>query len=124
MVVGAFLLFFYGLVVIVFRTVGVDLPDPFHWFFFGAQALMLSQPLGGHPSPKLNTARRDPAHFAYPTYAKAAMQRRKNLKRSAAELKLQLDEAKAVFAEAFEEMKKIELFDEHLQMSSEKSDSP
>ena len=26
----------------------------------------------------------DPAHFAYPTYAKAAMQRRENLKRSAA----------------------------------------
>ena len=29
-VVGAFLLFFYGLVVIVFRTIGVDLPDLFH----------------------------------------------------------------------------------------------
>ena len=28
----------------------------------------------------------DPAHFAYPTYAKAAMQRRENLKRSADEL--------------------------------------
>src|SRR6516164_3415543 len=58
----------------------------------------------------------DPAHFAYPTYAKAAIQRRENLKRSAADLKLQLDDAKAVFAEAFEEMKKIELLDEHYQM--------
>ena len=29
----------------------------------------------------------DPAHFAYPTYAKAAMVRRENLKRSADELK-------------------------------------
>ena len=28
----------------------------------------------------------DPAHFAYPTYAKAAIQRRENLKRSADEL--------------------------------------
>ena len=32
----------------------------------------------------------DPAHFAYPTYAKAAMQRRDNLKRSASELHGQL----------------------------------
>ena len=32
-VVGAFLLFFYGLVVIVFRNaVGIELPDPFHWY--------------------------------------------------------------------------------------------
>src|SRR5437588_10604306 len=37
----------------------------------------------------------DPAHFAYPTYAKAAMARRENLKRSADELKVQLDDAKA-----------------------------
>src|SRR5215831_16596043 len=35
----------------------------------------------------------DPAHFAYPTYAKAAIQRRDNLKRSADELKVQLEEA-------------------------------
>ena len=37
----------------------------------------------------------DPAHFAYPTYAKAAMQRRDNLKRSADELAGQLEDAKA-----------------------------
>jgi flagellar protein FliJ len=54
----------------------------------------------------------DPAHFAYPTYAKAAMQRRENLKRSADELKVQLDDAKAVLGKAFEEMKKVELLDE------------
>src|SRR5262245_17362066 len=54
----------------------------------------------------------DPAHFAYPTYAKAAMQRRENLKRSADELKVQLDDAKAALGEAFEEMKKVELLDE------------
>ena len=54
----------------------------------------------------------DPAHFAYPTYAKAAMQRRENLKHSADELKTQLDDAKAALGEAFEDMKKVELLDE------------
>ena len=54
----------------------------------------------------------DPAHFAYPTYAKAAMVRKENLKRSADELKVQLDEAKAALGEAFEELKKVELLDE------------
>src|SRR5881397_2990092 len=44
----------------------------------------------------------DPAHFAYPTYAKAAIQRRENLKRSAGELRGQLDEAKDALADAFE----------------------
>ena len=33
----------------------------------------------------------DPAHFAYPTYAKAAMTRRENLKRSAGELHSRMD---------------------------------
>ncbi|MDJ1158133.1 flagellar export protein FliJ [Chelatococcus sp. SYSU_G07232] len=54
----------------------------------------------------------DPAHFAYPTYAKAAMQRRDNLSRSADELKGQLDEAKSELQEAFEELKKVELLDD------------
>ena len=54
----------------------------------------------------------DPAHFAYPTYAKAAISRRENLKRSADELKTQLDEAQAVLGEAFEELKKVEMLDE------------
>jgi flagellar protein FliJ len=54
----------------------------------------------------------DPAHFAYPTYAKAAMVRKENLKRSADELKVQLDDAKAALGEAFEELKKVELLDE------------
>jgi flagellar FliJ protein len=58
----------------------------------------------------------DPAHFAYPTYAKAAMQRRENLNRSAADLKLQLEDAKGALAEAFEELKKVELLDERDQM--------
>ena len=58
----------------------------------------------------------DPAHFAYPTYAKAAMNRRENLKRSADELKVQLDDAQASLGEAFEELKKVELLDERDQM--------
>jgi flagellar protein FliJ len=58
----------------------------------------------------------DPGHFAYPTYAKAAMQRRENLQRSADDLKVQLDAATNALADAFEEMKKIELLDERDQM--------
>jgi flagellar protein FliJ len=58
----------------------------------------------------------DPAHFAYPTYAKAAIARRDNLKRSADDLKHQLDDARAALAEAFEELKKVELLDERDQM--------
>src|SRR5262247_3510283 len=58
----------------------------------------------------------DPAHFAYPTYAKAAMARRDNLKRSADELRVQLEDAKAALGEAFEELKKVELLDERDQM--------
>jgi len=58
----------------------------------------------------------DPGHFAYPTYAKAAMQRRENLQRSASELRTQLDEAQAALGEAFEELKKVELLDERDQM--------
>ena len=54
----------------------------------------------------------DPAHFAYPTYAKAAIVRRDNLKRSADELKGQLEDARMALAEAFEELKKVELLDE------------
>jgi len=54
----------------------------------------------------------DPAHFAYPTYAKAAIQRRENLTRSADELRVQLEEARGLLAEAFDELKKVELLDE------------
>ncbi|MEH3147013.1 MAG: flagellar export protein FliJ [Methylobacterium frigidaeris] len=54
----------------------------------------------------------DPAHFAYPTYARAAAQRRDNLRRSAAELETQLEEAKAALGEAFEELKKVEILED------------
>jgi flagellar export protein FliJ len=51
----------------------------------------------------------DPAHFAYPTYARAARTRRDNLDTSAGELKGQLDAAKAELELAFEELKKVEI---------------
>jgi flagellar protein FliJ len=54
----------------------------------------------------------DPSHFAYPTYAKAAITRRENLKRSTGELRTQLEDAKAALGEAFEDLKKVEMLDE------------
>ncbi len=58
----------------------------------------------------------DPSHFAYPTYAKAAMMRRDNLRRSADELHGQLVDAKDALAEAYDELKKVELLDERDQL--------
>ena len=54
----------------------------------------------------------DPAHFAYPTYAKAATARRENLRHSTDELRVQLEDAKSALGEAFEELKKVEMLDE------------
>jgi flagellar export protein FliJ len=54
----------------------------------------------------------DPAHFAYPTYAKAARQRRDNLQRSAGDLKQQLADARAAFDDALEDLRKVEALDE------------
>jgi flagellar protein FliJ len=54
----------------------------------------------------------DPAHFAYPTYAKAAATRRDNLRRSAQDLQGQLDDAQAELGEAFEELKKVEILED------------
>jgi flagellar FliJ protein len=65
----------------------------------------------------------DPTHFAYPTYAKAAMQRRDNLKRSAEELRVQLGDAKHALNEAFEEMKKAEQLGERDQMRERAEDN-
>src|SRR5438552_18780252 len=58
----------------------------------------------------------DPGHFAYPTYAKAAIQRRDNLKRSANDLKIQLADAKAALNEAYEDVKHVALLDEREQL--------
>lgn len=54
----------------------------------------------------------DPGHFAYPTYAKAATQRRDNLLRSISDLKAQLEGARVLLADAFEELKKVEILEE------------
>jgi flagellar export protein FliJ len=53
----------------------------------------------------------DPAHYAYPTFARAAVARRDNLKRSSDELKDQLEEAKSLFGDAQDELKKVESLD-------------
>ena len=50
----------------------------------------------------------DPAHFAYPTYARATSVRRDNLKSSIAELLGQSEEAKAAQEEAEAELLKFE----------------
>jgi len=50
----------------------------------------------------------DPQHFAYPTYARAAIARRDNLKSSIAELAIQIEEAKAGQDDAVAELQKYE----------------
>ena len=64
----------------------------------------------------------DPAHFAYPTYAKAAIGRRENLKRSMDELRIQLEEAKSALGEASDDLKKVELLDVRDQMRERESE--
>jgi len=47
----------------------------------------------------------DVNHFAYPTFARAAMNRRDNLRSSVAELEKRLDRARQEALEAFEQLK-------------------
>ena len=54
----------------------------------------------------------DVTHYAYPTFAKAANDRRGNLLRSIEELEEQLAEAREHFTEAYSELKKHELMQE------------
>ncbi len=54
----------------------------------------------------------DVNHYAYPTFAKAAMQRRDNLATSVAGLEAKLAAAKGELDEAAEELRKIELLQE------------
>ena len=53
----------------------------------------------------------DPAHFAYPTYARAARTRRDNLKHSVGELHGQVAEARAHLEQASEELTKVQSLD-------------
>jgi flagellar export protein FliJ len=57
----------------------------------------------------------DVAHFAYSTFAKAAMTRRDNLLASAHDMKDKLEAAQDELAEAVEDLKKVELLDQREQ---------
>ena len=52
------------------------------------------------------------AHFAYSTFAKAALTRRDNLINSANDMKGKLESAQDALAEALEDLKKVELLDQ------------
>jgi flagellar export protein FliJ len=54
----------------------------------------------------------DPAHYAYPTYAKATRSRRDKLVDSAKDLTDKLEEAKLELQDAFDELKKIEILED------------
>jgi flagellar export protein FliJ len=54
----------------------------------------------------------DQAHFAYPTYARAARTRRDNLVRSAEDLRAQLDEARRNLDEAVSDLGKAQGYDQ------------
>jgi flagellar export protein FliJ len=57
----------------------------------------------------------DVAHFAYSTFAKAALTRRDNLLASAGDMKNTLESAQDALAEAVEDLKKVELLDQREQ---------
>ena len=54
----------------------------------------------------------DVAHFAYSTFAKAALARRDNLIASANDMREKLESAQDALAEAIEDLKKVELLDQ------------
>ena len=54
---------------------------------------------------------KDPSHFAYSTFAKAASQRRENLTNTTDKLRLQLDDARRAHEDALSEMQKLEASD-------------
>jgi flagellar protein FliJ len=64
----------------------------------------------------------DPSHFAYPTYAKAAIARRENLKRSIDELVAQLGDARIELQDSCEDLKRVELLDERTQFRDRADD--
>ena len=60
----------------------------------------------------------DVSHFAYSTFAKAAIERRNNLLTSISELQKQLVDAQDALAEAVEDLKKVEIIEERSQEKS------
>jgi flagellar protein FliJ len=54
----------------------------------------------------------DVAHFAYSTFAKAALTRRDNLLASANDMREKMEAAQDALAEALEDLKKVELLDQ------------
>jgi flagellar export protein FliJ len=65
----------------------------------------------------------DVAHFAYSTFAKAALTRRDNLLASAHDMREKLESAQDALAEAIEDLKKVELLDqrEHQRETAEQN---
>ena len=72
---------------------------------FEMMALDLSRQIAAEEE---RTGVRDPAHFAYSTFAKAAAQRRGNLLTSVADLKAKLDIARRDHEDIASELKKLE----------------
>lgn len=62
-------------------------------------------------------------HFAYPTFAKAARQRRDNMKNSQADLAAQKEAAEALLAEAESELAKAEML-ENRDAKAREADAP
>jgi flagellar FliJ protein len=54
----------------------------------------------------------DVNHYAYPTFAKAALQRRNNLSASAVDLESKLEAARQTLGDALEDLKRMELLEE------------
>jgi flagellar FliJ protein len=72
---------------------------------FETMASELSRQIGAEEE---RTGIKDPAHFAYSTFAKAAAQRRANLLTSAADLRVKLDVARREHEDAAYELTKLE----------------
>ena len=51
----------------------------------------------------------DQAHYAYPTFARAALQRKENISNSINDMNAQLDRAREDLNDAIEELKKVEI---------------
>ncbi len=61
-------------------------------------------------------------HYAYPTFAKAVIQRRDNLRASIEDLESKLERARDELAEALEDLKKIELISERVSADNMKAE--